>query len=562
MHFYFDKSVTELKDSDGLELKLRPQSARVLALLLERQNQIVSKDTIMSTVWVDRVVTEDSVTQCIADIRRVLGPQYRAKLQTVPKKGYRFSNFVDEENSPLIECTTTDERERTNSPADIDEEARPVPRKWLTVGLIGILASVLLGLVLTQVSWIQQRSSISDSAMPRKPLLDHHGSDLVILPFKNTGKHADAQYFIDGITEDIVFALTKFSGLRVMIWNPDANTKSIRTRKQDSLKFRYSVTGSVRRTENRVRVTVQLVDSNNTVLWSDRFEEAIENIFEVQDKVTTQLASALSEKVVEMDARRIANKATKHYRAYDHFLRGRSLRRERTLQSNLLARESFEQALEIDPSYAAVYREMAMAYIDEIQLGWTEWPVETAKEGLDLISKALNLRFDDARSHAALAWFYMYFEKFELTAKAAKKAMELNPNDTFVRNVSGFSLFWTGHPEEAIEDYEYSLQFDPSNPYVLNNMGAAYWVVGRLDDAIYTLEMAVKNQPESSAFANIFLITAYFENGDNEAALKAADHLRATTPFFQISHIMKMPMVRRESDFERISSALKYTGFE
>ena len=94
MQFYFDKSETELRDSDGLELKLRPQSARVLALLLEQQNRIVSKDTIMSTVWADRVVTEDSVTQCIADIRRILGSEYRAKLQTIPKKGYRLSNIT------------------------------------------------------------------------------------------------------------------------------------------------------------------------------------------------------------------------------------------------------------------------------------------------------------------------------------------------------------------------------------------------------------------------------------------------------------------------------------
>lgn len=517
----------------------------------------------MTSIWADRVVTEDSVSQCIADIRRVLGPEFRAKLQTIPKKGYRLSNFIEEENSPLIDYRIKQKSEGEVDLASVNNNTKrwSVARIAVAVGLSLIMAS--LALVLLQTFWMPTIHLSKDSSVSTESLSNHHGSDLIIFPFKNTGKDADALYFIEGITEDIVFALTKFSNLRVIIWNPDTNTSRFETESPDSLKFRYSVTGSVRKTENRVRVTVQLVDSaNHTVLWSDRFDEAIENIFDVQDKITTHLATALSEKVVEIDVRKIANKATEHYHAYDHFLKGRSLRRRRTLQSNLLARESFKEALEIDPSYAAVYRELAIAYIDEIQLGWTEFPGETAKQGLDLVSKALNFRFDDARSHAALAWFYMYFDKFDLTAKAAKKAMELNPNDTFVRNVSGFSLFWTGHPEKAIVDYEYSLQFDQSNPYVLNNMGAAYWTIGRLEDAIYTLEMAVKNQPESSAFANIFLITAYFENGDSEAALKAAEQLRAVSPFFQLSNIMEMPMILHENDIERIATALKHTGFE
>ena len=200
---------------------------------------------------------------------------------------------------------------------------------------------------------------------------------IAILPFVNQSDDSAREYFADGLTQDIINALGRFPELTVMSWNavfPYKGKDRKPRRDRPQLAVRYQVEGNVRQTGDRVRVNAQLVDADGQVLWSASFDEALADVFALQDKITTQIAGTLAIRVTQIEQRRVFAKPTESLEAYDYVLRARPALQRPARASIVEARALLRRAIQLDPNYAAAYAALAETYHIAISMGWAESP--------------------------------------------------------------------------------------------------------------------------------------------------------------------------------------------
>ena len=311
----FDRYVLDLDRGsllfDGNEIALRPKTFAVLHYLVDNCGRLVSKDELFAAVWPNIAVTDDALVQSIGELRRALGDDGARLIRTIPRRGYRFESDVSVVGSvgqPWAEAASV-------AAASLDATRSSTPgariRLFAALGVAVVLAGMLWAGV--AIDWkslnapgYASRSATKNPEMVAKPAI-------AILPFANQGGDAARDYFADGLTQDIINALGRFSELTVMSWNAVSPYKGRAASPGEiarSLAVRYQVESNVLRTANRVRVTAQLVDSDGRVLWSGRFDEALADLFALQDKITTQIAGALAIRVTEVEQRRVLAKPT------------------------------------------------------------------------------------------------------------------------------------------------------------------------------------------------------------------------------------------------------------
>jgi TolB-like protein len=241
------------------EVELRPKSFEVLHYLVQSGGRLVTKDEIIRVVWPNVVVTDESLSQCISEVRHAIGDASQAIIKTVPRRGYRFVASV----SRLL-------------PDDGLEQSAPAAAP---------------------------RGTGSGRALPEKP-------SIAVLPFTNIGGDPEQEYFADGMVEEIITALSRFSGLLVIARNSSFAYKgrSVDVKQVGrELGVRYVLEGSVRKAANRLRITGQLIDaSNGTHIWADRFDGALEDVFDLQDDVTTSVVGAMSSDRTSLTTSKIA----------------------------------------------------------------------------------------------------------------------------------------------------------------------------------------------------------------------------------------------------------------
>ena len=226
---------------------------------------------------------------------------------------------------------------------------------------------------------------------------------IAILPLANQGDDAGHEYFADGLTQDIINALGRFSELTVMSWNAVFPYKGKPATPQEigrHLAVAYLVEGSVRLTGDRVRVTVQLVDTRDgRVLWTVRLDEALVDVFAMQDSITSQIVGALAVRVTQIEQRRVLKKPTENLEAYDFVLRARPALQSPTRANNVEARTLLKRAIELDPNYAAAYAGLGDTYHMAASMGWAESPSDFLDRAEELANKALSL--DNSESSRA-----------------------------------------------------------------------------------------------------------------------------------------------------------------
>ena len=230
---------------------------------------------------------------------------------------------------------------------------------------------------------------------------------VAVLPFANQSGDPGQEYFSDGITEDLIAALGRFSSLRVVGRGTTFAYKGQAadpTRIGRELGARYVVEGSVRRAGDRVRVSVELTDARGGLhLWSERYEQDVADVFTVQDAIVQRLVGMLAVKVTRVEQERASAKPPADLAAYDYVLRGRQLLARRTRAANAEARELFRRAIELDPRYAAAHVGLGRAYMDAMLFGWTEWPTRALESAKELARKAVDLDDGEAGGHALLS---------------------------------------------------------------------------------------------------------------------------------------------------------------
>jgi adenylate cyclase len=385
---------------------------------------------------------------------------------------------------------------------------------------------------------------------------------IAVLPFDNQGGDPERDYFSDGITEDVIAALGRFSSVLVMSWDAVAPYKGeMVTPEQLSqdLNVRYVVDGSVRRAGDQLRVTTRLTDAKRGVLlWSERYDRAVDDLFAVQDDITRQVVSALAIRVTYLEQERALGKPTDNLNAYDHYLRARQHFRQFTRSTNVLAQELLEKAIELDPNYADAYAALAWTHTKSAEMGWTEWPDRALERAHDLAQAAVRLDPSNQLAHILLAIFYTYHQNYELALEELDRATEANPNHAGNHAERGWVLLLGGRSGDAITALEEAVRFDPRpTPNTFSNLAMAYYLQGRYDDAIATLEGAVGRYPHHVPL-HIALAASYAEAGRTDDAARAAVEVRRWHPFFEAD--LYGEVFRNPAERDRIRASLRKAG--
>ena len=356
----FDRFILDLDRGSlllaGNEVALRPKTFAVLRYLSENCGRLVSKDELFAAVWPNLAVTDDTLVQSIGELRRALGDDGPRLIRTVPRRGYRFDSDVSvvaasdrssTEASPALSALGY-----AAGAAEPEAVAPSLPqhvtaaRAGLRIGraasitLAVLLAAALLSGGLATAWKIPTFRGYLRHATAQSPEIGANPT-IAILPFLDQSDDPARAYFADGLTQDIISAMGRFSELTVMSWNAVSSYRG----KPESpgeiargLGVRYQVEGSVRQIGNRVRVSAQLVDADGRVLWSARFDEALADVFALQDKITAQIAGALAIQVAQVEQRRAAAGPTESLEAYDYVLRARPALQRPTRANNVWRR--------------------------------------------------------------------------------------------------------------------------------------------------------------------------------------------------------------------------------
>lgn len=387
-------------------------------------------------------------------------------------------------------------------------------------------------------------------------------ASIAVLPFTSLGSEGAGDYFADGLTEDIIAGLGRFRDLSVIARTAVLGYKGrIPTPAEvgRDLKVRYVLDGSVRRTPERIRVSVSLTDTaRSTVLWSEKYDAEPKDIFSVQDQITRKITGALAVRVTSLELAASSAKPPSNLEAYDLVLRGRDLQTRVTRLANAQARALFERAIELDPNYAAAYVGLGRVNLSAVARGWTPDPSEALERAENLARKAIGLDDLNPAAHALLGSAAVHFGDYDRALNELKRAIELNASD--VESYGGLAtvLLWSGDTEGAIAAGELLAQFQPNiSAGDAFHLATAYVLADRGTDAIRVLEQSIHlngaDQPTS-----IMLAAAYAAAGRQQEAERQADLVRQRSPRHSFPSFGSL--LRDPSQRDKLAGALRKAG--
>jgi adenylate cyclase len=324
---------------------------------------------------------------------------------------------------------------------------------------------------------------------------------IAVLPFDNMSGDPAQEYFVDGITEDLIADLSKISGLFVIARHSAFTYKGRAVKVQEvgrELGVRYVLEGSVRKADNRVRITAQLVEAGTGGhLWAERYDRDLEDIFAVQDEVAHKIVGALEVKLVKGERERGSRKDTDNLEAYDCMLRGNEQFFRLTQEGVAQARAMFQRAIELDPDYASAYAWLARAHVYDWIVGWNFSFEQTVERGFELAQKAVALDDTLPYGHSMLGWAHLWKKQHEPAIAEGERAVALDPNDADAHAWLAMSLSWAGRPEEAMRLIAKAMRHNPHYPVVyLFIVGHAYFVMERYEESIAALRRSVVRNPD------------------------------------------------------------------
>jgi adenylate cyclase len=544
----FDRYVLDLSRGclllDNREVFLRPKTFAVLKFLVENSGRLVSKDDIFAAVWPNLAVTDDTLVQSIGELRRELGDDGPRLIKTIPRRGYRFDASVTE-LAPGADATANVEPEPAASHAEAKtpNDVPPSPptlavfssRRWVPVAALSLVILLAVGALLLHRSDWQLPGSPHSAGQISKPAEANARPAIAILPFVNQSNDQGRDYFADGLTQDVINALGRFSALTVMSWNAVAPYKKKAASPDEvarSLGVRYQVEGSVLRTGDRVRVSAQLVNSEGQILWSARFDEAMADLFALQDKITAHIVGVLATRVTQIEQRRALAKPTDNLEAYEYVLRARPALQRPDRAEIVEARALLRRAIALDPNYAAAHSGLAETYLLATVMGWAESPSETLGRAAELANKALTLDESDVRSHIILGRIHIFHQRYEQAKAEMERAIAVNPNDGHGLAGRGNILLWLGQTDAAVEALELARRIDPElNVVDRNALSLAYYLKGRYAEAIEEAELNLR-RTEGANFTRVVLAASYAQESRAEDVARVVAAVHRLDPAF------------------------------
>ena len=416
----------------------------------------------------------ETVPQRLPFEYRSLGEQ-RVKGFEEPVRAYSVSLKPDEE-IPGPEPTRADS-------VGIHDRAKN-SRLRVRAMVVVVLAGILL-------AWWQPWTTSEESAPNAQP-------SIAVLPFQTLSEDPNQDYFSDGVTNDIITDLSKFSNLLVIAANSvfvykdkPVNIKEIGR----ELGVRYVLEGSVQKAAGRVRINAQLIDATTDHhIWAERYDFVLDDVFKVQDEITSTVVSSLQVILTEDEQGRAAIRHTDIIEAYDLYLRGRTFLRG-TKRTHLKARELFDKAIKLDPKFSAAYAEKSFTYFSSFIMPMSRDP-KVVKAALEAAKRAVELDDTLPLAYARLAWAYFATRQHPEAITAARRAVALGPNDAEANVQLGNILNWSGKPDEGRQYVERAIRLNPHHPYYyLFYLGQSYYLKGENDKAIELMKRVVTRAP-------------------------------------------------------------------
>jgi TolB-like protein len=502
-NYILDGERRELRRAGDLVV-LEPGVFDLLVHLIRNRDHVVSKDELIASVWGGRIVSESTLTSRINGARKAIGDSgaRQERIRTISRKGIRFV-------------------------AEVSQVATVLP----------------------------ERPALP---LPEKP-------SIAVLAFDNLSGDPGQDYFADGMVEEIITALSRFHWLFVIARNSSFTYKgrAVDVKKiSRELGVRYVMEGSVRKAGPKVRITGQLLDGiSGAHLWSDRFDGTLEDIFELQDQVAMSVVGAIEPKLRQAEIERARRKPTESLDAYDHLLRAYA--EPVTREGNERAIAHLDQALALDPHYAAAAGYAAWQYLRRRHRGWTVDVEEEAREGCRLARLVADGNRSDplAMAHAAYATAQLGRD-YDASLALIDIALKLNPNGFQICNYAGWMRLHVGDVPQAITLLHRALRLNPLDPLVCNTLAGlanAHWLVGEYDESLELARRAVlanRNYP----FGHIAVIIALASMERMDEARAAVGELLKVDPTHSVSRWQKAQAYRNPATQEARMEVLRKAG--
>jgi TolB-like protein len=504
--FVLDSERRELRRSGKL-VPLEPQLFDLLELLLRCGDRVVTREELIAEIWGGRIVSESALNSRISTIRSAIGDNGRAQrlIKTFPRKGIRFVGRV--------------------------AGTRPV------------------------------RTRVA-SKSPRE-----RRSSIAVLPFANMDGDSRLDYFSDGVAENILIALSRFPNLFVVARGSsftfrDVDFDSKRIRRE--LGVRYLLAGSVRKSETRVRLAFQLLDAASAqCLVADSVEGLLNDIFGLQDQITTRVVGALIPRLSRAEIELSLAKPTDRLDAYDYYLRGIARSHEYSRKSNDEALVLFQKATEFDPRLANAHASAAMCFEMRIRNGWTGDIKGDARNAVLLGRRAAALGPDDANALAA-AGFVLARIARDVGGGAAliDRALSLNPNAARAWQFSAWVRVWLGDPQVAIEHATLAIRFSPMDPGLYSMQAAiafAHFYMKSFDEAASWAAASLRNRADFQPAWRILAASHALAGRTKQAQEAMAEH-RLLNPGLTISKLKARGAPHPGNYFATFARGLRAAG--
>jgi TolB-like protein/DNA-binding winged helix-turn-helix (wHTH) protein/Flp pilus assembly protein TadD len=541
--FEVDLRSGELRKS-GLRIRLQEQPFQILAMLLERPGEVVTREELEKKLWgADTFVDfEHGLATAVKKLREALGdsadnPRF---IETLPRRGYRFIAPVDvgaglvpalgrPQGAPLQAATGVappvapvyDRR-----PEDAARRAALQRRwRWAAIALAGVVLVAAAVAFAFNLVGLRDRLLALFAGPPRI-------ESIAVLPLENLSGDPDQEYFADGMTDALITNLGKISALRVISRRTAMHYKGTKKTLPDiarELNVDAVVEGAVLRSGDRVRITAQLIEARaDKHLWAEGYERDLRDVLALQSEVARAIANEIKIKLSPDEETRLTNARPVNPEAYKAYLKGLYYQQKYTEEAMRLGRKYFEEAIQRDPNYALAYLGLSGSYLHSARLQFLPGDEVSAKTRAAAM-KALELDETLAGAHSILGYVLDRYEWDSLGAEREfKRALELGPNDAGAHADYAYYLAERGRHEEAIAEVKRAEELDP-----LSTGGARaawfYYMARRYDQAIEQLRRVLEAQPKF-AFAHSVLGEAYVQKGMYEEAVVEFQQAMTLTP--------------------------------
>jgi TolB-like protein len=515
-------------DTDRRELRrgaepiaVEPQVFDLLVYLVQNRDHVVSKDDLIASVWGGRIVSDSTLTSRINAARKAVGDsgEEQKLIRTVPRKGLRFVAAV------RMQSAGVEPAPAANPPPDeIHEHSRPA------------------------------------LPLPDRPAI-------AVLPFANMSGDPEQEYFSDGISEDIITALSKLRWFFVIARNSSFTYKGKAVHMKqvaEELGVGYVVEGSVRKGGDRVRITVQLNDvATGSHIWAERYDRDLADVFAVQDEITEAIVAAIEPQLYAAENFRARRKPPESMDAWDLVMRALSHYWRVTRQDNVVAQALLEKATAIDPGYGQALGVLAASHTFGAHMGWADMAAAVHSAERAALA-AILADSEDPWAHHALGNVHLHTRRFEDSLAEFELALRLNPNFSLAQGYYGLALSYCGRWEEANVAASRALRLSPRDPFSAIYYGIASYAqfVGHNYDEAMRLSREGIRQRGDFVGAHRVLTAAAAMAGQDDVAKAALQELRRVQPNVSLAWIATELPIQRGDDREHYLEAFRRAGLD